>query len=150
MRRLAAWCVGAILACVAGAVPADYIIAANSTTTLNGGALNLSCTDLIVAGTLNLDSGAILNARNVTVQPGGVVQGGSGFIALSGNWTISASGQFIAGTADVRFDDGCVPGPSLISGNTTFYSVHFISKATRPNFVFLVPGQERNRLLVVP
>ena len=72
LRRLAAWCVGASLACVADGVDADYFIAANSTTTLNGGALNLSCTDLIVAGTLNVDSGAILNARNVNILPGGV------------------------------------------------------------------------------
>ena len=81
---------------------ADYIVAVNSTTSLNGGALNLSCTDLIVAGTLNLGSGAILNARNLTVRPGGIVQGGSGFIALSGNWTVSATGQFVAGTSNVH------------------------------------------------
>jgi hypothetical protein len=116
---------------------ADYIVAANSTTSLNGGALNLSCTDLIVAGTLNLGSGAILNGRNLIVQPGGIVQGDSGFIALSGNWTVGAGGQFIAGTSDVHFDEICGPGASVILGSTTFYDVHFNSTAGK-NFVFAV------------
>ena len=133
--RVAASFAGAILAFAMVGAHADYRIAANSTTTLGAGALNLSCTDLVVAGTLNLGSGAILNARNVSVQPGGTVQGGSGFIALSGDWTTSATGQFIAGTSDVRFDDTCGTGSSLISGNTTFYSARFIS-TTGKSFIF--------------
>jgi hypothetical protein len=116
---------------------ADFIIAANSTTSLNGGTLNLSCTDLIVGGTLNLGSGAVLNARNLTVQPGGIVHGDSGFIALSGNWTVSATGQFVAGTSDVHFDESCGAGASVILGSTTFYDVHFNSTVGK-NFVFAV------------
>ena len=116
---------------------ADYTIAANSTTLLRAGALNLSCTDLIVAGTLNLGSGAILNARNITVQPGGLVQGGTGFIALSGNWTVSPTGQFVGGTSDVHFDGTCGAGASVIMGSTTFYDVHFTS-TTGKSFVFAV------------
>jgi hypothetical protein len=135
IRRIAACCGCAFMLFGAAMAHADYIIAANSTTSLNGGALNLSCTDLVVAGTLNLGSGAILNARNLTVQPGGVVQGGSGFIALSGNWTVSATGQFVAGTSDVHFDEGCGPGASVILGSTTFYDVHFKSTLGK-NFVF--------------
>ncbi len=137
IRRLAAACAGAFTLLGATLAHADYIVAANSTTSLNGGALNLSCTDLIVAGTLNLGSGAILNARNLTVQPGGIVQAGSGFIALSGNWTVSAAGQFVAGVSDVHFDENCGPGASVISGSTTFYDVHFNSTSGK-NFVFAV------------
>jgi hypothetical protein len=121
----------------ASSARADYIVPANAVSSLNGGALNLSCTDLIVAGTLNLGSGAILNARNFTVQPGGVVQGETGFIALSGNWTVSPTGQFVKGTSDVHFDESCGAGASVIMGSTTFYDVHFTS-TTGKNFVFAV------------
>jgi hypothetical protein len=135
--RITAWCVGALLWCAALAARADYIVAANATTSLNGGTLNLSCTSLIVGGTFDVGSGAIVNARNVTVQPGGLIQGGSGSIALSGDWTMGSPGQFVAGTSDVRFDDSCVSGPSLITGSTSFYNVHFTS-TTGKSFVFAV------------
>jgi hypothetical protein len=133
--RVAACCAGAIFALASVGADADYRIAANTISTLGAGALNLACTDLIVAGTLHLGSGAILNARHVNVQPGGTVHGESGFIAISGDWTTSATGQFIAGASDVRFDDTCGAGPSLISGNTTFYGVRFIG-TTGKSFIF--------------
>src|SRR6266481_1601283 len=107
LRQFAACCACACMLVAALPARADYVVPTNAISSLNGGALNLSCTDLIVAGTLNLGSGAILNARNITVQPGGVVQGGSGFIALSGNWTVSPTGQFVKGTSDVHFDGTC-------------------------------------------
>ncbi len=66
---------------------ADFIVPANAIVSLNGGTLDLGCTDLIVAGTLQLGSGQVLNARNVTVQPGGALDGGSGAIELGGNWS---------------------------------------------------------------
>jgi hypothetical protein len=47
--RVAACFAGAILASAAVGAHADYRVAANSTTTLGAGALNLACTDLVVA-----------------------------------------------------------------------------------------------------
>ena len=135
--RIAAWCAGALLCCAPAASHADYIVAANSTTSLNGGTLNLSCTDLIVAGTFNVGSGAVINARNVNVQAGGTIQGAGGSIALSGDWTVAVPGPFVAGNSDVRFGDSCGSGPSLISGSTQFYNVHFTSTIGK-SFVFAV------------
>ena len=66
---------------------ADFIVPANAIVSLNGGTLDLGCTDLIVAGTLQIGSGQVLNARNVTIQSGGVLDGGSGAIELGGNWS---------------------------------------------------------------
>ncbi len=50
---------------------------------------------------------------------------------------MSATGQFVAGTSDVRFDEGCGAGASVILGSTTFYDVHFNSTSGK-NFVFAV------------
>ncbi len=78
-----------------GAAPyaeADLIVPANSSTTLSAGTLDLACTDLVVAGTLRVATGRVINVRNVSIRPGGTIDVGSGTIALGGNW--SNSGTF--------------------------------------------------------
>ena len=83
----------------------DLVIPANGVVNLGGGTTDLACTDLVIAGALQLGSGRVVNARNVTIQAGGVLDGGSGIIELGGNW--SNAGQFTAGTSSVRFEDLC-------------------------------------------
>jgi hypothetical protein len=135
IQRIAADCAGVFMLCGALSAHADYIVPASAVTRLTGGTLNLSCTDLIVAGSFDVGSGSVRNARNVTVQPGGTISGGSGSIALSGNWTVSPTGQYVPGTSSVRFDDNCGAGAAAIAGNTSFYDVHFTSTTGR-NFIF--------------
>jgi len=129
---LAAW---AFAFLAAGTAHADLIVGAGSTTTLGSGVVDLACTDLIVAGTLQIASGSIHNARNVTIQPGGTIDGGSGLIQLGGNWT--DNGSFVANTGEVDFRDLCVPGPASITGSTTFFRASFVS-GTGKNYVFAV------------
>src|SRR4029077_7822846 len=100
---------------------------------LNGGALDLGCTDLIVAGTLLVGSGQVLNARHVTIQPGGVLDGGSGTIELGGNW--SNNGGLLAGTGTGRFLDLCAMASATISGSSSFANVSCVS-STGKNYVF--------------
>jgi len=114
---------------------ADLIVPANSQTNLNSGVADLSCTDVVVAGTLNVDAGALKNVRNFTIQPGGVVNGGSGVIEVGGNW--SNSGNFAAGTSTVNFRELCGAGPASVSGNTTFFAASFVSAIGR-TYVFAV------------
>ena len=114
---------------------ADLIVPANSQTNLNSGIADLSCTDVVVAGTLNVDAGALKNVRNFTIQPGGVVNGGSGVIEVGGDW--SNSGSFVAGTNTVNFRELCGAGPATISGNTTFSAVSFVSAIGR-TYIFTV------------
>jgi hypothetical protein len=106
---------------------ADLVIPAGSSVSLNGGASNLSCTDLVVAGTLNVDSGSITGVRNVSIQAGGSITVTSGTLSLSGNW--SNAGSFSGGTGLVSFVDlaGCAPGGGTISGNTAFSNLSFVS-----------------------
>jgi hypothetical protein len=114
---------------------ADFIVPANATVSLNGGSVDLGCTDLIVAGTLQLGNGQVLNARNVTVQPGGALNGGSGTIALGGNW--SNSGIFVAGIGTVQFGDLCAIASATVSGSSSFANARFVSSIGK-NYVFAV------------
>jgi hypothetical protein len=129
---LAAW---AFAFLTTGTAHADLIVGAGSTTTAGSGVIDLACTDLIVAGTFQVASGTVQNVRNVTIQPGGTIDGGSGVIQLSGNWT--DNGSFVANTGEVDFRDVCGPGPATISGNTTFFRASFVS-GTGKNYVFTV------------
>jgi hypothetical protein len=109
---------------------ADVTVPSGSSLDLAGGDLDLACTDLNVAGTLSLGSGRVLNARNVSIPAGGVVQAGSGSITLAGNW--SNSGNFQAGTSRVTITDiaGCAMS-STVTGNTSFYVFALTSNTGR-------------------
>jgi hypothetical protein len=117
------------------AAQADYIVPAGGTTNLKSGVLDLACTDLVVGGSFQVASGTVRNVRNITIQGGGTLDGGSGVIRVGGNWT--DNGSFIAGTGEVDFQDACGGASSSISGSTTFYRVSFVS-AIGKSYVFAV------------
>ena len=118
----------AILFCTTPA-HADITVPANAAVSLNGGNVDLACSDVIVAGALSLDGGSLANVRNVTILAGGSIVAGAGSITLSGNW--SNAGGFSAGTGAVNFVDAptCVPTSTggTISGNTTFATLSLVS-----------------------
>lgn len=108
------------------------VVPVGGSISLAGGAIDLGCTDMTVAGDLLLNSASITNGRNVTIQvgasPDGSLDGGSGSITLAGNW--SNSGTFIPGTSSVNFVEnaGCAAS-SAFSGNTTFNNLNLVSNA---------------------
>jgi hypothetical protein len=114
---------------------ADLIVPANAQYITNAGVTDLACTDVIVAGTLLVNSGSLVNVRHVTIQSGGTVDGGSGVIQLGGNWT--NQGTFGAGTGTVQFRDLCSLATASIGGSTTFFNASFVS-ATGKNYAFAV------------
>src|SRR5262249_12605895 len=97
--------------------------------------LDLACTDLIVGGKFQVASGTVQNARNVTIQGGGTLDGGTGVIQVGGNWT--DNGSFVAGTGEVDFRDACGGGSASISGSTTFNRASFVS-AIGKSYIFAV------------
>ena len=70
-----------------------------------GGTMSLPCTSVNVQGNLNVNSGQINTAGGVNIATGGTINGGSGTINNSGNW--SNSGTFNAGTGTVVFSGAC-------------------------------------------
>ncbi len=106
-------------------VRADLIVPAGGIVNVNGATIDLACTDLVVGGTLNVAAGSIVNVRNAAILPGGIVDGGSGLIAVGGDWT--NNGQLLAGTGTVRFSDLCSLTGATITGSTTFFNARFVS-----------------------
>jgi hypothetical protein len=97
--------------------------------------MDLACTDVVVAGTLQVNTGSIKNVRNLSIQAGGILNGGSGLVEVGGNWT--NGGSFVPGTGTVNFRELCSPGSATITGSTTFYRASFVT-ATGRNYVFAV------------
>jgi len=137
VRRLSARGAVALVALLAPiySAHADLVVPSGSSYTTNGGQTDLACTDVVVAGTLTVDTGALVNVRHLTIQAGGTIAGGSGVIQLGGNW--SNGGTFTAGTSTVRFNDLCGLASATIGGSTTFANARFVS-STGKNYVFAV------------
>ena len=114
---------------------ADLVVPTGGTYTTNGGQTDLACTDVLVAGTLYVNSGGLVNVRHITIQPGGTIDGGSGVIQLGGNWT--NGGAFAAGTSSVRFNDLCGLASATVNGATTFFNASFVSSIGK-GYVFQV------------
>jgi hypothetical protein len=68
----------------------------------------------------------------VNINTGGVLNGSSGTLSVSGNW--SNSGTFNAGTGSVVFTDGCAAGARTFTGNTVFNNLTLTSTTGR-NFI---------------
>ncbi len=105
---------------------ADFVVPAGGSVSLGGGTIDLGCTNLSVGGSQQINSGNMLNTRNLSVQSGGVLDGGSGNIGLVGNW--SNSGTFNAGSGTVLFSDNptCATS-STITGTSMFANLSLIS-----------------------
>ena len=121
----------AAIACFVGLLvslpaQADMEVPAGTSSNTGGGVFDLGCSDLLVAGTLSLDEGQIINVRNVNIQAGGVINGNTGLISLSGNW--SNVGSFAAGASTVNFvDNTACAASATVSGNSSFNNVNFTS-----------------------
>ena len=125
----------ALAVCAIRVAHADLIVPSGGQYATGGGQTNLACTDVVVAGTLLVASGSLVNVRHLTIQPGGTIDGGSGVIHVGGNW--SNGGTFTAGASTVRFDDACGLPAATINGSTSFFNARFTS-TTGKNHVFQV------------
>src|SRR5262249_7909054 len=97
--------------------------------------VDLSCTDVIVAGKPQNTSGRVANARPGTILAGGTIDGGAGAIPPGGHRT--NSGLVVAGTSTGRFPGvWSVFNAATIRG-TTFSPASFVTGAGR-NFLFAV------------
>ena len=99
-----------------------------------GSALNLACTAIDVAGSLDLGTSQVNDSGGVHIQPGGGVNGGASTIHVSGDWT--NAGTFTAGSSAVIFDDSCATGPITLTGQTTFNHLTLSSNSGR---TFVLP-----------
>jgi len=125
----------AIVCLACGVARADLVVPSGALVSLAPGVADLACTDVVVAGTLQINSGQLNNVRSVTIQPGGVIDGGTGTIVVAGNWT--NGGTFNAASGTVNFRDLCAFGNAVIIGSTTFSRASFVTSSGK-NYVFAV------------
>lgn len=125
----------AVFAMMAGPAVALVVPSGGFFNVSPSGSVDLACTELAVEGTFNLSSGEVNQAFNVDIGATGLIDGGSGTLNVSGDWT--NAGTFNAGTGSVVFQDGCSVSPITLSGNTTFYNLTLSSTSGRP---FVVPA----------
>lgn len=86
-----------------------------------GGFVDMSCTNLNVLGSFNLNSSHVSNIENISIGPGGYLNGDQGTLTVSGSW--NNNGTFAAGTGTVVLTDGCAAGPFQIVGNNVFHNL---------------------------
>jgi hypothetical protein len=117
----------------AAAATAQTVVPTGASLALNGGGLDLAGTGLQISGLFSVAGGSVDNAANIAIAAGGALDGGSGQIAVLGDW--SNAGSFLAGGSTVDFVDGAAS--SQISGSTSFANASFVS-STGKNYIFAV------------
>ncbi len=120
MRRaaLAALTAAVGLTIAAPAWAAVVTVGSGSSFDLGTGSLDLGCADLTVAGTMAAGTVGFDQARDVTIDPTGVVNGISALLEVAGDW--DNAGTFNAGTSTVQLVDGCGLLSATIAGDSTF------------------------------
>ena len=96
----------------------QLIVGTGASFDLGTGSLGLGCGDLLVSGTMSAGSAGLAQARDLTIAPGGTLNGNSATLEVAGNW--DNAGSFSAGTSTVQLVDGCGLSSAVISGDTTF------------------------------
>ena len=80
--------------------------------------------------TVTFNNNAEFRISTITINTGGVLNGGTSKIGVSGNWT--NSGAFNAGTSTVAFENS--GETSAITGDTTFYTLVSVAAGKTINF----------------
>lgn len=142
----AAFLLGGMLAFAGTDALADLVIPAGANMQLSGAHIALGGTDMAVSGNLALGSGSIDLVRAISINPGGVLDAGSGWLELSGTW--SNFGNFLAGTSAVRFIDGAQT-QSGVNGDTLFHGLSFISSTGKTYVLPVASTQSIDGLLTI-
>lgn len=108
----------ALLAVATGAGAAQVTIGAGSSVDLGSASLDLGCADLTVAGNFSAGSVGFAAARDLTIDPTGVLDGESATLQVAGDW--DSAGSFNPSTSTVQLVDGCGLLSAVVAGNTTF------------------------------
>ena len=117
MRR-AFLAVAALLTLATAASAGQVTVGSGSSVDLGTGSLDLGCADLSVAGTMAAGTVGFDQARDVTIDPSGVLDGESATLEVTGDW--DNAGTFNAGTSTVQLVDGCGLASAVVAGDTTF------------------------------
>jgi len=113
----------------APATAASLSVGAGSTLDLGTGSLALGCADLDVSGTLTAGTVGFTGARDVAINPSGVVNGNSATLSLAGDW--DNAGTFNADSSSVEMVDGCALFGGVVTGNTGFANLSITTNTAK-------------------
>lgn len=135
----------AILAVLATLVPAQPMWAQISVPTgarvdIGNGTVRGGGVDLAVAGQLLISAGQMLGLRHVGIANGGVIDAGDGLIRLVGDWR--NDGSFLPGSSLVDFVDGAGLAEALVSGDSEFSQLSFVSTQGK-RYQFMVDSEQQ-------
>ncbi len=86
MRRAALAATTALLAITTGASAGQLTVGSGASLDLGTGSLDLGCANLTVGGTLSAGTAGFAQARDVTIDPTGLVNGNSATLQVAGDW----------------------------------------------------------------
>jgi hypothetical protein len=115
--RLAATLLLALLA-TSGRAHATVTVGAGSRIDFGDTRVDFGCSDLAVGGSASVGAAQLVGIDSVVVDAGATLAGGSGSLALSGDFAVA--GGFDPGTGAVAIGDGCGNTASLIGGSQRF------------------------------
>ena len=129
--RLAGVLLGALLGAMAASPARAAFVAIDdgAALSLSTTEVDLGCADLVVHGSVALDSARVTGTDRVTIFPTGAIAGGAGHLELSGNW--NDLGSFTPGTSSVAFVDGCGAASAIVAGGSTFFDLSLHSTTGR-------------------
>lgn len=103
----------------ASSAQAQFTIGAGSAFDLGSGSLDQGCLPLAVDGALRVQSGQWLGIADLAIGAAGSLDGGSGTLSLSGDFT--RAGGFDAGSGQFRSVDGCGSVGTAFSAGNAFH-----------------------------
>jgi hypothetical protein len=99
---------------------AAIIVGAGSSVNFADSSIDLGCSDLSIAGSVNASVANVTSIANLGLA-GGSLAAGASRISLGGNFV--NAGSFVAGSSRVAIVDACGNGTSQFSGATGFYDL---------------------------
>jgi hypothetical protein len=98
-------------------------IGPGATEDLNGGSMDLDCGDLVVDGTLNMDTGTLYNVGSVIINSGGTINLDDGTIYVTKDWKNNGGTVNPGASSLVEWNTKCGTPNVKIIGDSTFFNL---------------------------
>jgi hypothetical protein len=110
-----------VCACVATLAHADIDVGSGASLSFGDGALDVGCSNMVIAGWLTGGNGTVHGMADLTIAAGGSLAPGAGQIVIGGDF--ADAGIFTSGSSSFSIVDACGDGTTTFSGATQFYDL---------------------------
>jgi hypothetical protein len=110
-----------VCVCAATLAQADIDVGSGASLSFGDGALDVGCSNVVIAGALTGAGGSVHGMANLTIAAGGNVAPGAGQLVIGGNF--ADAGTVTSGSSSISIVDACGNGTTTFSGATDFYDL---------------------------